>query len=197
MFYKNVFRSIIAEMERNDEKLIKEYIEGNNNAFKYLVEKYTPSIYNFSVRLAGLDMAEDIVQEVFIKTWKNIKKFDIEKASFKTWVFKIARNTITDHLRKKRMVLFSSLDKEDEVFSDSIEDDVILPDAALIKIEDKELLNKLLDKMSANYKEALILYYQEEMTFKEIGESLDKPLNTVKSQHRRALLILKEMLEKV
>lgn len=181
-------------MEIKDEQLIKEYLEGNQDSFVILVEEYTPSIYNFSVRFVGREYANDIVQDVFFKVWKNIRKFDIEKASFKTWIFTISRNTITDYLRKKKMVLFSSLDKEEENFSDNIEDEVILPYEALIKLEDKELLNNLLDKIPAHYREVLILYYQEDMTFNEIGELLNKPLNTVKSHHRRALILLRELL---
>jgi len=181
-------------MDKDDENLIKEYILGDERSFKILLDKYTSHIYNFSVRFVGGDHAEDIVQEVFIKVWKNIRKFDIGKSSFKTWVFTITRNTITDYLRKKKMISFSSLDKEEESFADNIEDEVILPIEALIKLEDKELLNGLLDKIPSNYREVLILYYQEEMTFNEIGKLLDKPLNTVKSYHHRALLLLRGMV---
>lgn len=181
-------------MENKDEEIIKKYLEGNQGSFKILVEKYTPSIYNFSVRFVGSDYAKDIVQDVFVKVWKNIKKFDDGRANFKTWIFTITRNTITDYLRKKKMILFSSLDFEEESFESNIKDEVILPDEALSKLEDKELLNQLLDEMPANYKEVLILYYQEEMTFDEIGKLLGKPLNTVKSYHYRALILLRKML---
>jgi RNA polymerase sigma-70 factor (ECF subfamily) len=182
-------------MEGNDEIKIKEYLLGNDEAFKELVEKYTPAIFNFSVRFVGIDYANDITQDVFIKVWKNIKKFDYTKASFKTWIFTITHNTITDYLRKKKMINFSSLDKKEDNFADNIKDEVILPDEALIKLEDKELLNSLIDKLPNNYKEVLILYYQEDMTFKEIGELLGKPLNTVKSYHHRALNILREIVK--
>lgn len=182
-------------MEINDEQLVKEYLEGSQDSFVILVEKYTPSIYNFSIRFVGREYANDIVQDVFFKVWKNIRKFNIDKASFKTWIFTITRNTITDYLRKKKMVLFSSLDKEEENFADNIEDEVILPDEALIKLEDKELLNNLLDKIPTHYRLVLVLYYQEDMTFNEIGQLLSKPLNTVKSHHRRALLLLRKLLE--
>lgn len=181
-------------MEENDENLIKEYLGGNQESFKLLIERHTPSIYNFSVHFVGKDYAKDIVQDVFLKAWKNIKRFDIKKASFKTWIFKITRNTITDYLRKKKMIPFSFLNSEEENFADSIEDEVVLPDEALAKIEDVELLNNFLDKMPINYREVLVLYYQEDMTFKEIGELLGKPLNTVKSYHRRALIMLRELL---
>jgi len=182
-------------MEKDDEQLIKEYLDGNQDSFKMLIDKYTPSLYNFSVRFVGKDYANDIVQDAFIKVWRNIKKFDHEKANFKTWIFTITRNTITDYLRKKKMINFSSLDKEEEKFEDNIEDEVILPDEALIKLEDKEFLNNILDQIPNNYKEVLILYYQEEMTFSEIGKMLNKPLNTVKSYHRRALILLRNIIK--
>lgn len=181
-------------MEKTDEILVKEYLEGEENSLKVLIDRYTSHIYNFSVRFVPPDNTNDIVQEVFIKVWKNMKSFNIKKASFKTWIFTIARNTITDYLRKRKMVVFSSLDKEEEIFADNIEDEVILPDEALIKLEDKEFLNNLLDKIPVHYKEILILYYQEEMTFNEIGNLLKKPLNTVKSYHRRALLLLRKIV---
>jgi len=181
-------------MEENDENLIKEYLGGNQESFKLLIERHTSSIYNFSVRFVGKDYAKDIVQDVFLKVWKNIERFDIKKASFKTWIFRITRNTITDYLRKKKMIPFSFLNSEEENFADSIEDEVVLPDEALAKIEDVELLNNLLNKMPINYREVLVLYYQEDMTFKEIGELLGKPLNTVKSYYRRALIMLRELL---
>jgi RNA polymerase sigma factor (sigma-70 family) len=181
-------------MENNDDYLIKEYLDGNQDAFKLLIDQYTPSVYNFSVRFVGLDYAKDIVQDVFIKVWKNIKNFDIKRASFKTWILTITRNTITDYLRKKKSVSFSSLDNDEESYEASIKDDVILPDEALIKLEDKELLNNLLDKLPIHYQEVLILYYQEDMTFNEIGQLLNKPLNTVKSYHHRAMILLRKLI---
>lgn len=181
-------------MQEFDENLIQEYFDGHEEAFKNLIDRYTSAIYNYSVRFVGTDYASDITQDVFIKVWKNIKRFDASKAHFKTWLFTIARNTITDYLRKKKMIPFSSLDSEEETFADNIEDEVVLPDEALIKLEDKEYLNKFLEQLKPKYKEVLVLYYQEDMTFKQIGEVLGKPLNTVKSYHHRALILLREIL---
>ena len=181
-------------METDDEDIIKEHLEGNQDSFRLLVEKYTPSIYNFSVRFVGKDNAPDIVQEVFIKAWKSIKKFDIKKASFKTWIFTITRNTVTDYLRKKKNIPFSSLEADGESFPENIVDETILPDEALAKLQDNELLNNALDKLSKDYKEVLVLYYQEEMTFNDIGFLIGKPMNTVKSYHYRALKILHQKL---
>ena len=179
---------------QSDEDLILEYLDGNEDAFKILIDKYIPSIYNFAVRFVGHDNASDVSQDVFLKVWKNIRKFNSGKSSFKTWIFTITRNTITDSLRKKKSIPFSMLDTEEVSFEDNIEDETILQMDVLSKLDDKEFLNNLLDKLSPNYREVLLLYYTEDMTFSEIGQLLGKPMNTVKSYHHRALNQLKKMI---
>ncbi|MEI7709708.1 MAG: sigma-70 family RNA polymerase sigma factor [bacterium] len=180
-----------------DEALIALYKNGDQSSFKNLINRYTPPLYNFIARLTNKNDAPDIVQEIFIKVWKNLNRFDASKASFKTWVFTIARNTATDYLRKKRSLVFSDIENgEDEdinSFAENIPDEQLLPSAALEKIQDKEFLDRILEKLQTSYREVLTLHYQENMTFDEIGKVLNKPLNTVKSQHRRALIELRKL----
>lgn len=178
---------------KEDHTLIQQYLNGDDNSLKVLIDKHTSSIYNFTLRFVGPLYSQDIVQEVFIKVWKSLKSFDSSKSQFKTWLFIIARNTITDYLRKKKSISFSSLD-EDEFAEEDIKDESILQDEIFEKTQDKETLLKILDELPPNYKLVLTLYYQEDMTFKEIGEVLGKPLNTVKSYHYRALKILHQKL---
>jgi len=177
-----------------DIKLIDLYFSGDEQALKHIINKYTPQIYNFIKHFISTDEANDVTQEVFIKIWKNIKKFDRNKSSFKTWVFVIARNTVIDFSRKRKSILFSSMNEEESTFEENIKDEIILPDEALQKLQEKDLLYSLLDKLSDQYKAVLILHYQEEMTFKEISEILEKPLNTVKNHHFRAIKKLREMI---
>jgi RNA polymerase sigma-70 factor (ECF subfamily) len=92
------------------------------------------------------------------------------------------------------MKVFSDLSNDEDSFTQDIRDEVILPSEAMEKMQDKEFLNSLIDELPENYKQVLTLYYQEEMTFAEIGETLEKPLNTVKSWHRRALIKLRELM---
>lgn len=185
----------------SDEEIIVLYKNGDKEAFKVLINRYTTPLYNFTTRLTNKNDASDIVQEIFIKTWKNIKRFNPLKASFKTWIFTIARNTTTDFLRKKKSLLFSDLDNsarqgldENETFSENILDENLLPDEAMQKLQESEFLNDILKKLRLDYQEILILHYQEEMTFEEIGKILNKPLNTVKSQHQRAIVELRKIL---
>ena len=185
-----------------DEEIIASYKEGNKEAFKKLIDKYTSPLFNFAAHLTNKDTAPDIIQDVFIKIWKKLDSFDISKSSFKTWIFTVTKNTVIDFWRKnktpggeKKIVSFSDLEKDDNYsFSENIKDENILPDEAFIKIEDKKLLNEMINKLPENYKIVLILHYQEEMTFDEIGKVLNKPLNTVKSYHQRAIKKLREML---
>ena len=180
-------------MQNEDDNLIKKYLEGDQSSLKILIDKYASSVYNFTSRFVGPLYRDDIVQEVFIKVWKNLKNFNKDKSQFKTWLFTIARNTITDYLRKKKSIPFSSLE-DGEWTEEDIEDESILPDEVLNKLQDKEILLKIIDELNDNYKLVLTLYYQEDMTFKEIGEVLGKSLNTVKSYHHRALIVLHQKL---
>lgn len=188
--------------DRSDEEIIALYKNGEEKVFKILIDRYTSPLFSFAVYLTDKNNAPDIIQESFIRVWKNLKRFDSSKASFKTWIFTITKNIAIDFLRKsgstsggKKSLLFSDFEKEEEnSFSESIPDSNLLPDEALQKLQDKELLNNLLEKLSINYKTVLILYYQEEMTFEEIGKILNKSLNTVKSQHRRAIIELRKLL---
>jgi RNA polymerase sigma-70 factor (ECF subfamily) len=191
--------------DKSDEELVVLVQNNNQEALKIIIERYTGQLYNFTARLTNKNDAPDIIQEVFIKTWKNIRHFDKKKASFKTWIFTIARNTATDFLRKKKSLLFSDMpvraggqkdnDENINYFAENIPTEDLLPDLALQKLQDTQFLNKTLEKLRLDYREVLILHYQEEMTFEEIGKILNKSLNTIKSQHRRAIIELRKILE--
>jgi len=183
--------------DQNDEQLIAGYLSSEKEeVFRVLSNKYIKPVHNFIRQMVrNPNEAEDITQEVFIKVWKNLKKFKIGR-NFKTWLFTIAKNSAIDFLRKRKVLNFSDLEKADDdySFSETIPSEDLLPDEALQKLQDSEFLNKLLDQLSVQYKTVLLLHYQEEMTFDQIGKVLNKPLNTVKSYHRRAIWELRKMI---
>ncbi len=77
------------------------FLKGDGDSFAALVDRHMPMVYKFTYRYVGnADAANDIVQDVFIKVWKNIKKFDHGK-NFKTWLLTIAKNTALDAIKKK------------------------------------------------------------------------------------------------
>lgn len=178
---------------RTDEELARDSAKGDSEAFDILMKRYLAHVYNFLRRYGGDTDAEDLTQETFFKAWKNIKRFKTG-ASFKTWLFTIARNTAFDKLRKKKPMLFSDAESDKGLsIEETIQNPELLEDI-FSKAEDAELLEKELLTLSPDDRAILLLHYREEMTFEEIAVVLKKPMNTVKSRHRRALLALRGRL---
>ncbi len=126
---------------------------------------------------------------------ENIRRYK-KGRPFKPWLFAIARNTALDFLKKKRPHSFSSLEGEDGdvSFADTLEDSEPLPTEIFERAESKEKLERLLDEIHPDHRSVLTLYYHEELTFEEIAEALDRPMNTVKSWHRRALIKIRNLM---
>ena len=183
-------------MEKTDDKLIAEYLDGKTTSLALLVTKHLKHVYNFAYRLSGnAEDAEDIAQETFLKAWRNLKQYQNGR-SFKAWLFRIAHNTAIDLLRKKKEYVLSGFENEEgeNPLMDSLVDPEPLPDQLIVLAENKKLVDSLLDKLSPLYREVLLLRYNDHFTFEEIGETLGKSIHTVKSQHRRALIILRKLL---
>jgi RNA polymerase sigma-70 factor, ECF subfamily len=181
--------------EMTDNELILAYRDGQRSAYEDLVNRHLKSVYFYCVRMVGKEEANDMAQEVFIKVWKKQNKYNAEK-NFKIWLFRIARNTCLDYLRKKQPIIFSQLKKEDD---DQYPEEVLLDERESVeeKIfskEQKELLGEALAKLPAPTQEVFELYYRGELNFKEIAETLNLSINTVKSRHRRGIMELKKIL---
>lgn len=185
-------------MQKADEQLISDYLEGNEKALSVLVDRYLSDAYAFAVKLTGdAQVAEDITQESFTKAWKNMRKF-VPGNSFRGWLFSIVRNTAIDFLRKKKTVPFSAFETTSDgenVLVATLADAGPLPDELLARAEDARFLETLLEQINPEYREVLTLRHTSNMTFDEIGKLLKRPLHTVKSQHRRGLVALRRLLE--
>lgn len=184
-------------MQRNDQQLIADYLNGDEVAIAILIDRHLKSVFNFAYRLVGKsEDAEDIAQETFLKMWRNLKKYR-QGENFKTWLFTIARNAAIDSLRKKRNFVFSDFEGEggENLFVESLTDPEPLPDEIFAKAEEKRLLEETLAKLTPAHREVLLLHYIECFTFDEIGKILGASINTSKSRHRRALAELTKLLD--
>lgn len=180
-------------MEETDQDLVKKHINGDENALEILIERHLKHVYNFIYHMkVSPDESEDITQETFVKVWKNIKKYN-SKQNFKTWIFTVAKNTAIDYFRKRKNIAFSEFagDDDENYFENKLASEDISQLEESIMKEDEKMISKAVQKLLPIYQSILFLRYNEDMTFKEIGEILNKPLDTVKSQHRRALMQLK------
>jgi len=182
-------------MEQTDEKLIEDFLAGDDSAFEKLLKRYLKPIYNFLYQLAkNQAVVDDLVQETFIKAWKYISKFDRDK-KFKVWIFTIAKNTAYDFFKKKKSTPFSFFRNDDGSNKlEEINEEKPLPDEILEKKDLTNLIGEKLSEIPRKYRSILILYYKEDFSLLEISEILKRPYNTVKSQHKRALVALKNKL---
>ena len=181
----------------SDEDIIDAYLEGEDSAFALLVQRHLKPVYSFVYRFVGNEKdAEDIVQETFIKAWKNLKNYSRQSSRFKTWLMHIARNTAIDYFRRKQHIPFSKLEKEDETgwFAENLPDEQLLPDELLAHKGDVEELEKAMLKLSPIYREVLLLYYGNDLTFEEAATISGISVNTLKSRHRRAVAELRKLL---
>ncbi len=183
-------------IQPTDEQLVACYRKGDRNAFDQLVARYARPIYHFIygyVRDSG--QAEDSTQDTFVKAWKYVGRFD-EQKRFKTWLFGIAKNTALDALKKKTTIPFSQFedDETEFQFGESIVDPDAFLEDVLEKKENERYVSEILDSLSPPYRSTLFLHYMEGLTFREIADILNEPLDTIKSRHRRALLLLKKRL---
>lgn len=183
-------------MDKLDEKLIADYLAGDEQSLELLIKQYLKPIYSFVSRYVGNGQeAEDITQEVFVRVWRNLKKFD-QNQSFKTWIFSIAKNASLDFLKKKKAIPFSEFDTEEggNRITDTLADPAPLPLELLEKAGMAKMLNMAMEKLSPQYRMVLFLRYNDHFNFREISESLGEPLHTITSRHLRALIKLKEIL---
>ncbi len=183
-------------MEKTDQQLAKDFLEGDETAFEELVKKYLKPVYNFLYRLTS-DSSEpdDLAQITFIKAWKNLKCFDQSK-SFKIWLFTIAKNTAYDYLKKKKTIPFSFFeDTEGNNKLENISEDKILPDEFLEKADAAKELEDALEKIPSRYGIILLMRHKDDFSLQEISEILNISYNTIKSQHQRGLLALKKILD--
>jgi RNA polymerase sigma-70 factor (ECF subfamily) len=174
-----------------DKSLIEKYLKGDEKALEVLVGKYIKPIYSYVYRNVGDQaLAEDATQEIFIKVWKNIKKFDLKK-NFKPWLFQIAKNTSIDYLRKRKTIPFSKF--EDERGHNVLLENIIAAPMNLIEsLSDKRVLAAALQRLDKKEQQIIYFRYNDGLSFQEIADIFKESINTIKSRYRRALLNMKK-----
>lgn len=180
--------------ERNDEEVVVQVQKGDIESFRILVERYEPKMTRYAKRFFfDGDEGKDLVQEVFIKAYVNIQSFDASRR-FSPWIYRIAHNEFVNNIKKRQ--------KERENVS-IFDFDVLFPhlvakeaaDDGFNKAEVKGMLDRSLNKLNAKYREPLVLYYFEDMDYREIADILHIPISTVGVRLQRGRAMLKKIVK--
>jgi RNA polymerase sigma-70 factor (ECF subfamily) len=181
-----------------DNQLVKRILNGEQNAYQQLVEKYTGLLFSIVLKMVGNKTdAEDLVQEIFIKIYKGLASYNGEFA-LTTWMMKIASNHTIDYLRKKKLKttpIDGSESEEKEKRKPQFEADVDNPEEMILKQERKKMIEKAIEELPPRYREVIILRHKEERDYLEIAEKLNIPLGTVKARLFRAREMLNQKLK--
>jgi RNA polymerase sigma-70 factor (ECF subfamily) len=177
--------------EKTDEEIAKEVQLGEVESFGLLIERYEPKITRYARKFIfnGED-AKDLVQEAFIKAYTNIQSFDAGR-SFSSWMYRIAHNEFINAIKKKSRLPIFQFDF-DTIFPQPVA--LETADSEMNKKELREMLDKCLGKLDPKYREPLVLYYFEDMDYKEIADILEVPVSTVGVRLTRGKASLKKIV---
>jgi RNA polymerase sigma-70 factor, ECF subfamily len=184
----------------DDSAVVTAFLAGEERAFSELVERYQTRLLNFIYRTIGdRDRAEDLVQEVFIRVYRHLHRFDRSK-KFSTWVYTIASNLAKNELRNRSrnpLVLFQTMQGagEDEDRPLEFEDATSRPDDMYRKRHLRELVEDTVAKLPEHHRQVFVLRELEGKSYEEIAEITDCNLGTVKSRLNRARTAFAAIIE--
>jgi RNA polymerase sigma-70 factor (ECF subfamily) len=184
--------------------LLRRCSAGDAAAWEEIVLRYHRRIYNLCYRFAGSATdAEDLTQEVFIRIYRTLDTYEVERGAFMTWVTTVTRNLLVDHFRRtKHDRATESLDapatqeEEGRTLGEQLPDKVPSPDAHVQSRQAGEAVHQALQKLSPELREAVILRDLQDLDYKEIATVLKVPEGTVKSRINRGRAELARLLSR-
>jgi len=187
-------------METIDTNLMLRLKDGEQDAFREIVERHKLSVINLCLRFTGnRDDAEDLAQEIFIRVYQAAPRYQVT-ASFTTWLYRITVNLCLNYQRRQKIIQFFSLDHNknspDQVKYQIPELTVKeQPDTELEKKEIQYFVQQAIQSLPENQKTAIILYRYHNLSYQEIADVLDTTISAVESRLHRAKENLKKKLK--
>ncbi len=189
-------KSDIARCEKlSDNELIEVVMTQNPEAYKILFKRYEKSLFVYVFHLVrNKDEVEDLLQNIFTKTYRNLHRFDLER-KFSSWIYRISHNEAVNFIKRKskrRLISWEDVATSKDKLTTSVEAE----DSAeiFLKKEIAKEMDDALDMLPVKYKKILLLRYFNEYSYQEIGEILGKPVNTVGTLINRAKRKLAEVV---
>ncbi len=179
----------------NTEEQIRAYFlaakGGDQEAFSFIYKEYFTPIYRYVwSRTKSRTDADDLAQEVFLKAYRSLERFNLTAVSPLAYFYTIARNVVIDWQRKKH-----DIPTEDEIL-DSIADDSLDPSRIVIQDEQRKIISDALPELTAGVREVIEMKFLQELSTEEVAEKLGKTEGAVRQLQMRGLQALREILKK-
>lgn len=166
--------------------------KGNQKAFNTLLNTYWKEVYHFQFKKCrNEDEAEDITIKTFARAFDKITSFN-ENYQFKTWLFTISNNLYIDHVRKQKTETISLNKNQYEIHK--IVDEDPSPADQLIQEQNLARLKYFIRQLKPHYQEVINLRFFQELSYKEMAEKLNEPMNNIKVKLLRAKKLLAEII---
>jgi len=176
----------------SDNEIVARSLE-NLDYFSCLYQRYEPELLRYIRRISGMDEEEarDILQESFIKIWRNLNEYD-SGLKLSSWLYRIVHNETVSHLRKKRSY------GKDKTTDAGLYRNILADDPETVRDREEKIVNTLeiLDHLPGKYQEVLVLKFLEMKSYEEISDILRIPLGTVAIRINRAKKIIRDLAEK-
>ena len=178
-------------------KWVKQAQKGDSTAFEQLVLTHQNQIYRLCFRMVGnAEDAADMVQEAFLKAWRNLDRFQGD-AAFSTWLYRLASNCCLDFLRSQKRrptVSMTSEDEEGEEQTVEVADNSATPEETLLQKEEQREIAQAMASLDEEQRQILTLRVVNDLSYTEIAELLTIKEGTVKSRIARARENLRKKL---
>ncbi len=180
----------------SDDLILQRLRAGDYEAVEEIYKRYSRVAFSLALRLLNdAGAAEDIVQEVILKVWRNPDSYDSNRGRFPTWLMSVVHNQCIDQLRKKRLTNVSLDQEETQERLNYLADNNPAPEEEVWVKMRKDLVRQVLDKLPQEQRRLIELAFFGGYTHQEIASQTGQPLGTVKSRIRQGLLRLKSLLE--
>lgn len=184
-------------LQPEDSALIGRALNGDSKAFSQLMQRHLSAVYNYLYRMTqNHELSEEIAQEAFVKAYQNLKNFDRQRP-FKPWILRIASNAAISQLRKQSKLVSLNAMEEEGTWTEAehqTADDVVVQLER--KLSTEEVLQAL-ETLDDKYRQALLLRYQQDLSYEAVAETLGIPLNTVRTWIKRGTEKLKQAVKEM
>ncbi len=186
------------DVETSDNDLVHQALSGDQEAFEALVSRYQRSLLRLIYQYIGeYHEAQDVLQQVWLQLYLSLPSLD-PYVHLKPWLFTVARNRSVDVLRRRRLLFFSELEtvneEEEAAYLDTIPDTSPKPEEEIEQCDLQREIQQAIQTLPSIHRAVVSLYYREQMSYSEIGQTLMMPVSTVKARFNRAKPLLRDAL---